>query len=351
MTQEMHINGRPIGPNHPPYIIAEMSGNHNQSIERAFDIIDAAAETGADAIKLQTYTSDTMTIEHDSDLFKINDPKSLWNGYTLYDLYKVAHTPWEWHEKLFQRAKEKNITIFSTPFDATAVDFLESIGNPAYKIASFENCDTPLIRKTAKTKKPLIISTGMASIEDLDLSVKEAKDNGADQLALLKCTSAYPASPSDANISTISHLAQLFKTLVGLSDHTLGIGVPLASIPFGACIIEKHFTLDRSEGGVDAAFSLEPSELKALVEESKRAWQSIGEVRYSRTDNEKGSLTFRRSLFVVKDVQAGETFSEENLRSIRPGNGLSPKYYDLVLGKTAKRDISKGTPFEWGLIE
>jgi len=344
MNKKIVIHKRSIGASYPPFIIAEMSGNHKQSIDRALDIVDAAADSGAHAIKLQTYTADTMTIRHESDDFKINDPNSLWNGYHLHDLYHDAHTPWEWHEALFKRAKEKGISIFSSPFDRTAVDFLETLDCPAYKIASFENTDIALIRYAASTGKPIIVSTGMASIADIALVVETVKATGNKNLILLKCTSAYPATPADANLATIPHMRESTDCMVGLSDHTLGVGVSIASVMLGAPVIEKHFTLSREEGGVDAAFSLEPSELKTLVDESRAAWESRGQVHYSGTDSEQNSKQFKRSLYVVEDITAGETFTPQNVRSIRPGFGVSPKYYDRVMESVAKCDISRGTP-------
>lgn len=339
-----------VGSAYKPYIIAEMSGNHNQSLERALEIVDAAAKSGVNALKIQTYTADTMTLNLNHNEFTISNKDSLWHGNSLYELYKKAYTPWEWHEAIFQRCKEHGITAFSTPFDETAIDFLETLHVPFYKIASFENIDLPLIRKVAGTGKPIIISTGMASIAELDETVRAARQAGCKDLILLKCTSNYPASPENSNISTIPHMRDLFNCQVGLSDHTLGIGVAVASVALGATVIEKHFTLARSEGGVDAAFSLEPAEMQALVIESERAWQSIGKINYGATAKEQASLVFRRSLYVVEDMKQGEIFSQENLRAIRPGLGMSPKYFEQFLGKKVNRDIKKGTPLSWELI-
>ena len=340
-----------IGANSEPFIIAEMSGNHNQSIDRALQIVEAAAKTGAHALKLQTYTADTMTIDKKGNEFLISDPKSLWYGKSLYELYQEAHTPWEWHKPIFDRCKELGIICFSTPFDETAVDFLEELNVPCYKIASFENTDTNLLKKVAKTGKPMIISTGMASLSDLELMVKTIREAGCNDFVLLKCTSSYPASPKDSNLLTIPHLREMFNCQVGLSDHTLGIGAAVASVVLGATVIEKHFTLSRADGGVDSAFSLEPAEMKSLVEETKRAWESLGKVNYEAKGDEKKSLVYRRSLYVVKDMKAGDVFTKENLRAIRPGYGLTPRYYDELLGKKAVGDIKRGTPVSWNLVE
>ena len=333
-----------------PFIIAEMSGNHNQSLERAMKIVEAAAETGVDAIKLQTYTPDTMTIDKDTDEFFIADKDSLWQGESLYNLYKKAHTPWEWQEKIFRHAEELGLICFSTPFDDTSVDFLEGIGCPIYKIASFENIDLPLIRKVAKTGKPVIASTGMASVAELDDMVRTAKENGCEDLTLLKCTSSYPATPEGTNLRTIPHMKELFNCKVGLSDHTLGIGAAVASIALGATVIEKHFTLSRADGGVDSAFSLEPEEMKLLVRECNTAYQALGEVRYNTQAQEEKSLQFRRSLYIVEDMKKGDVLTENNLRSIRPGRGLAPKNYDILLGKRVNKDIKKGTAVSWDIF-
>lgn len=334
-----------------PFIIAEMSGNHNQSLERAMKIVEAAAETGVDAIKLQTYTADTMTIDKDTDEFFIADKDSLWQGESLYNLYKKAYTPWEWQEKIFRHAEELGLICFSTPFDDTSVDFLEEIGCPIYKIASFENIDLPLIRKVAKTGKPIIASTGMASVAELDEMVRTAKENGCEDLTLLKCTSSYPATPEGTNLRTIPHMKELFNCKAGLSDHTLGIGAAVASIALGATVIEKHFTLSRADGGVDSAFSLEPEEMKLLVRECNTAYQALGEIRYNTQAQEQKSLQFRRSLYIVEDMKKGDILTEKNLRSIRPGMGLAPKYYDVLLGKKVNQDISRGTGMSWGVVE
>lgn len=334
-----------------PFIIAEMSGNHNQSLERALAIVDAAADAGVDAVKIQTYTADTMTIDIDTGEFFISDKDSLWKGETLYQLYEKAHTPWEWHTAIFDRCKERGIMGFSTPFDDTSVDFLEDLGVPCYKIASFENVDLPLIRKVARTGKPIIASTGMTTVAELSDLVRTVRENGCTDLTLLKCTSSYPASPEGTNLRTIPHMRELFGCAVGLSDHTLGIGASVASVALGATVIEKHFTLSRAEGGVDAAFSLEPVEMAQLVRECRTAALALGTVSYERAEQEQKSLQFRRSLYVVEDMKAGDVFTEKNLRRIRPGMGLSPKYYDVLLGRCVKCDVKRGTPLSWALIK
>ena len=334
-----------------PFIIAEMSGNHNQSLERALAIVDAAADAGVDAVKIQTYTADTMTIDIDTGEFFISDKDSLWKGETLYHLYEKAHTPWEWHKAIFERCKERGIMGFSTPFDDTSVDFLEDLGVPCYKIASFENVDLPLIRKVARTGKPIIASTGMTSVAELSDLVQTARENGCTDLTLLKCTSSYPASPEGTNLRTIPHMRELFGCAVGLSDHTLGIGAAVASVALGAAVIEKHFTLSRAEGGVDAAFSLEPAEMAQLVRECRTAALALGAVSYERAEQEQKSLQFRRSLYVVEDMKAGDVFTEKNLRRIRPGMGISPKYYDALLGRCVKCDVKRGTPVSWDIVE
>lgn len=346
----IHIAGREIGVHTKPFIIAEMSGNHNQSLERALHLVDLAAEAGVDAVKLQTYTPDTMTLDIHTGEFFIENDTNLWKGQSLYSLYQEAYTPWEWHEAIFTRCKEHGILGFSSPFDETAVDFLETLDVPAYKIASFENVDLPLIRKVAATGKPIIVSTGMASVAELDEMVHAVRSQGNEQLILLKCTSTYPASPANSNLLTIPHLQQLFGTEVGLSDHTMGVGTSIAAVALGASVIEKHFTTSREEGGVDAVFSMEPHELKLLVEESERAWQSLGKVQYGPTDAEVPSLEHRRSLYIGEDLQAGDVLTKENVRIIRPGHGLAPKYLDLVVGKTVKVDAVKGTPLSWELL-
>ena len=333
-----------------PFIIAEMSGNHNQSLDRALAIVDAAADAGAHAIKLQTYTPDTMTLDLDEGEFFISDPKSLWFGQSMHKLYEQAHTPWEWHAPIIERARERRMLCFSSPFDESAVDFLETLDVPAYKIASFENIDLPLIRKAAATGKPLIISTGMATIAEIDEAVEAARSSGCTELVLLKCTSTYPASPENTNLRTIPHMRELFNCEVGLSDHTLGIGAAVAAVAVGASVIEKHFTLSRAEGGVDAAFSLEPVELAALVAETERAWQALGKVRYGPTESETKARLRRRSLYIGQDMKAGDVLTPENLRRIRPGHGLAPKYYESLLGKRLSCDVAKGTPVVWALV-
>ena len=347
----MRIGDRPIGRSASPFIIAEMSGNHNQSLERALAIVDAAAATGAHALKIQTYTADTMTLDLSEGEFVISDPNSLWAGQTLHKLYQQAHTPWEWHQPIFERARQLGMMAFSTPFDETAVDFLEALGVPCYKIASFENTDLPLIRKVAATGKPMIISTGMATVSELDEAVRTARAAGCRDLVLLKCTSTYPATPENTNLLTIPHMRDLFGCEVGLSDHTMGVGASVAAVALGATVIEKHFTLRRADGGVDSAFSLEPDEMRALVVESERAWQAIGKVSYGPTEKEKQSLAFRRSLYISCDLEAGATLSSENVRIVRPGYGLPPKHYNRVLGKRINRAVRKGTPLAWDLFE
>ncbi len=344
------IGGRKIGAGNSPFIIAEMSGNHNQSLERALEIVEAAAKTGAHALKIQTYTPDTMTLDLDEREFHISDPNSLWAGTSLYKLYGEAYTPWEWHKPIFDRARELGIIAFSTPFDDTAVDFLESLDVPCYKIASFENTDLPLIRRVAATGKPLIISTGMASIAELDETARAAREAGCKDLILLKCTSTYPATAGNTNILTIPHLRELFGCEVGLSDHTMGVGVSVASVALGATVIEKHFTLSRADGGVDSAFSMESAEMAQLVLETERAWQALGQVSYGPTEAEKKSLQYRRSLYVVQDLKAGDVLNKECLRAIRPGFGLPTKYLEVVLGKTVKQDVKRGTALTWELL-
>lgn len=344
---QVSIAGRQIGQAHPPFIIAEMSGNHNQSLDRALDIVRAAAGAGAHALKLQTYTADTMTLDVAEGEFVIADPNSLWKGKSLYSLYQEAHTPWEWHKPIFDLARQLGLIVFSTPFDESAVDFLESLDVPCYKIASFENTDLPLIRKVAATGKPMIISTGMATAAELDETVRAARAAGCGQIVLLKCTSSYPAAPINTNLNTIPHMRSLFGCEVGLSDHTFGIGAALAAIALGASVIEKHFTLRRADGGVDSAFSLEPEEMAALVCESDRAWQALGSVSYGPTSAETKARTRRRSLYVVRDMQSGEALTPENLRAIRPGLGLPPKMQEVVLGKHVNQPIKAGTPLGW----
>ncbi|MFU8788433.1 MAG: pseudaminic acid synthase [Methylobacter sp.] len=344
------IGDRKIGLGHPPFVIAEMSGNHNQSLERALDIVEAAAKSGAHALKIQTYTPDTMTLDLDEREFHISDPNSLWAGTSLYKLYGEAYTPWEWHQPIFERARELGIIAFSTPFDDTAVDLLESLDAPCYKIASFENTDLPLIRRVAATGKPLIISTGMASIAELDDTVRAAREAGCNDLILLKCTSTYPATAGNTNILTIPHMRELFACEVGLSDHTLGVGVSVASVALGATVIEKHFTLNRADGGVDSVFSMEPDEMAQLVVETERAWQALGQVSYGATEAEKKSMMFRRSLYVVQDLKAGDVLTRDNVRAIRPGFGLPTKYLGQLLGSTVKQDVRRGTALQWNLL-
>lgn len=330
-----------------PFIIAEMSGNHNQSLDQAIKIVEAVAESGAHALKIQTYTADTMTLNIKDKDFLITDQKSLWNGQSLYELYKKAYTPWEWHGPIFKRARELGLIPFSTPFDETAVDFLEKLEVPFYKIASFENNDIPLIEKVAATGKPMIISTGMATIAEIDETVRAAKAAGCEQIVLLKCTSAYPATPENTNILTIPHMRELFDCEVGLSDHTGGIGVAVASVALGATVIEKHFVLDRKAGGIDAAFSMEPNEMKSLVEETERAWMSLGKIKYGPTESEVSSLQFRRSIYAAFDIKKGETFTSNNIRIIRPGFGMKPKYYKNLLGRKADKDYKFGDPITY----
>ena len=346
----IEIAGRPIGTDHPPFVIAEMSGNHNQDLSRALAIVEAAARAGAHAIKLQTYRADTMTLDRRGGNFEINDSESLWSGKNLHDLYKQAYTPWEWHAPIMQRAHELGLVCFSSPFDETAVEFLEELNAPAYKIASFENNHLPLIEKAASTGKPLIISTGMASLGELELAVSTAREAGCKQLVLLKCTSTYPASPKNTNIRTISHLRDLFHTEVGLSDHTMGLGVAVSSVALGASVIEKHFTLSRQDGGVDSAFSLEPDEMTELVSECERAWQALGCITYGPTKAEEKSLIFRRSIYVAEEIKEGERFSTENIKIIRPGDGAPPFLYSKIIGLTAKRNYKPGTPLSLELL-
>lgn len=348
--KRISINGRQIGRDRPPFVIAEMSGNHNRSLERALSIVDAAAESGAHALKLQTYTADTMTLDLNSDDFTIRDPESLWHGQTLYSLYEKASTPWEWHGPIMERCQERGLLCFSTPFDDSAVDFLEELRVPAYKIASFEIVDLELIRRVAATGKPLLISMGMATLAELDDAVRAAREAGNNDIILLQCTSCYPASPADSNLLTIPHLQDIFGLPVGLSDHTRGIGTAVAAVALGAVVVEKHFTLSRDDGGVDAEFSLEPAEFASLVIETERAWQALGRISCGPTANEMASLKFRRSLYVVQDLQAGDVLTAENVRRIRPGFGLPPKYYAALLGRRVARDVKRGTPLTWQLL-
>ena len=349
-SSQILVDNKKIGKGFEPFIIAEMSGNHNHSLENALEIVQSAADSGVDAIKLQTYTPDTITLDVDSDDFVINDPKSIWNGKRLYDLYKLAYTPWEWHKPIMQKAKELGLICFSSPFDETAVDFLETLDVPMYKIASFENNHLPLIRKVSETGKPVIISTGASTLFELDELVRTARDAGCKDLILLKCTSSYPASSLNSNILTIPHLRNLFNCEVGLSDHTLGIGASLAAVSLGATLIEKHFTLDRNNGGVDSTFSMEPNEMKSLVVESKNAWQSLGKVSYELSSSEEKSVNFKRSIYISKDMSLGDVFTEQNLRIVRPGNGLHPRYYDKILGKKVSKDVNEGTALDWDHI-
>jgi pseudaminic acid synthase len=346
----IRIAQREIGPSAPPFVIAEMSGNHNQSLDRALQIVDAAAASGAHGLKIQTYTPDTMTLDIATGDFFISDPKSLWKGTSLYKLYGEAHTPWEWHEPIFAHARKLGMIPFSTPFDASAVDFLESLDVPCYKIASFENTDLPLVRRVAAAGKPMIISTGMASIAELDETVRAAREAGCRDLVLLKCTSTYPATPENTNILTIPHMRELFGCEVGLSDHTMGVGVSVASVALGATVVEKHFTLRRADGGVDSTFSLEPEEMKSLVVETERAWQALGRISYGATAAEEKSKQFRRSLYIARDMKAGEVLDAQSLRAVRPGAGLAPKYLERALGAHLARDAARGTPLSWDLL-
>lgn len=348
MPRELVLDGRRIGQCHAPYVIAELSGNHNGDINRAFALMEAAKAAGADAVKLQTYTADTLTLDCDGSDFVIEG--GLWHGRRLYDLYQEAHTPWEWHEVLFAKGRELGITVFSTPFDATAIALLESLGCPLYKVASFELVDLPLIRRIAATGKPMIMSTGMASMGEIAEAVAAARDAGCSQLVMLHCVSGYPAPAEDANLRTIPHLADAFDVVSGLSDHTHGIGVSVASIALGASVIEKHFTLRRTDGGPDADFSLEPDELTALVHNCRLAWQAVGRVNYDLKGSERGNMCFRRSLYAVRDISIGEQISEANVRSIRPGYGLPPKLLPVVLGRHARQAIARGTPLSWDLL-
>lgn len=345
----IRIAERWIGEGEPCYVVAEVSANHNQSFDRAVEIIYAAKQAGADAIKLQTYTPDTLTIDSDREWFQIPG-NSLWAGKTLYRLYGEAYTPWDWHPKLQEAAHELGLECFSTPFDDTAVDFLESLGVPAYKIASFELVDIPLLKKVASKGKPVIASTGMASLAEIEEAVNTLRSHGADQIVLLKCTSAYPASPDEMNLRTIPHLAETFNVAAGLSDHTLSSSVPVAAVALGAKVIEKHLTLHRTHGGPDSAFSLEPDEFARMVDDIRQAERALGTVSYERTPDEAKNLVFRRSLFVVEDVKCGELFTKRNVRCIRPGSGLHTRHLLDVLGRTAARDTPRGTPLAWDML-
>jgi len=350
MKNEIDIAGRKVGARCEPFVVAELSGNHNQSLERALAIIDAAAASGAHALKLQTYTADTLTIDKKDGDFYLDNLDSLWQGMSMYELYQQAYTPWEWHEALFARCKELGLICFSSPFDVTAVDFLEALNCPCYKIGSTENTDVALLQKVAATGKPVIISTGMATVAELGDMVNIVRSAGCQDLVLLKCTAAYPADPADANLLTIPHMQELLECQIGLSDHTMGIGVAVASVALGVTVIEKHFTLSRDEGGVDAAFSMEPDEFQALISESKVAWLARGQVHYGTVDSENSSLS-RRSLYIVQDMQAGDVLNPENLRSIRPGYGLPTRHLEDLLGMRVTQNIERGTRMSWDLVK
>lgn len=343
------IDGHEVGAGKRVYVVGEMSANHNGSYERAVELLHAAKRSGVDAVKIQTYTPDTITLRNDTEMFRTPN-EGLWGGRTLYDLYAEAHMPWEWQPRLLAEARTLGITLFSAPFDLAAVDFLEEIGVPAFKIASFEIVDLLLVERVAKTGKPIFMSTGMATLQEIAEAVGVARDAGAQKIVLLKCTSAYPADPNDMNLAAIPHLSLAFDLPVGLSDHTIGVAVPIAAVALGACAVEKHYTLRRADGGPDSAFSLEPEELRTMVDQIRVAECAIGEVRYGAGDAERGNVAFRRSLFVVEDVRAGEEFDARNVRSIRPGNGLAPREYARVLGRRAKRDVARGTPMSWDLV-
>ena len=349
--KNFRIEERLIGAEHPPFIIAEMSGNHNQSLDRALEIVQAAADSGAHALKLQTYTADTMTLDIDDGDFFIDDPSSLWNGSSLYRLFQQACTPWEWHAPIFEKARQLGMIPLSTPFDESAIELLEELDCPCYKIASFENTDIGLIKKVAKTGKPLIISTGMATVAEIDETVRAARESGCKDLILLKCTSTYPSTPENTNILTIPHMQELFNCEVGLSDHTMGVGVAIGAVALGATVIEKHFTLKRADGGVDSSFSMEPDEMALLVKESERVWCSLGNISYGPNDSEKKSMVFRRSLYITEDMLAGEQLSTKTVRAIRPGFGLPPKYLEKVLGQKISKDVKRGTPLDWELLK
>ncbi|MFO1369944.1 MAG: pseudaminic acid synthase [Marinagarivorans sp.] len=351
MNRPIYLGSRAVGVGHKPFIIAEMSGNHNQSLERALAIVDAAAQAGVDALKIQTYTPDTMTIASNRAEFLVQDPGKLWAGKSLYQLYQEAYTPWEWHAEIFARCRHWGIEAFSTPFDESAVNYLEYLEVPFYKVASFENTDLPLLAAIAKTGKPVIMSTGMARINELNDAVNCLRANGCAELILLKCTSTYPTSPENTHINTIPHMAQLFNCPVGLSDHTMGVGVAVASIALGACVVEKHFTLARSDGGVDSAFSLEPAEMQQLVVEAERAYLALGQVNYGQGEHEEKMRLYRRSIYVTHPIKKGELFTRDNTQIIRPSLGLAPKYYEHILGRPARCDIAAQEPLSWAQVD
>ena len=349
MSRHIKINDRIIGPGHPTYIIAEMSANHNQDFNKAKAILEAAKDAGADAVKIQTYTPDTLTIDCDNDYFRLREG-SIWEGRNLYQLYKEAYTPWDWQPKLMKLAAKLDLDLFSTPFDSTAVDFLEEIGVPAYKVASFEIVDLPLLRKIAATEKPVILSTGMASLCEIDEAIAVLRENGSTAIVLLKCTSAYPSPPEEMNLHTIKHLSETFSLPAGLSDHTLGSAVAIAGVALGASVIEKHFTLTRSDPGPDSSFSMEPLEFKEMAESIRVVERAMGKISYEVTEKQAASRMLRRSIFVVRDMKAGEEFTRDNVRSIRPANGLHTRYLDKIIGRKASQGIEKGTPLNWDLI-
>ncbi|MBI3299569.1 MAG: pseudaminic acid synthase [Elusimicrobia bacterium] len=347
---DIKIGNRRIGEGHPPFIVAEMSGNHNQSLAKALALVDAAAVAGAHALKLQTFTADTMTIQSDAPPFRVDAENPLWDGENLYRLYQKAQTPWAWHMPIFQRAKKRGLVCFSSPFDSTAVDFLESLAAPCYKVASFENEDWPLLKRVAATRKPVIVSTGMTTKPILKDIVRALRTAGCKDIILLKCTSSYPAEPADSNLLTIPDMARVFKCHVGLSDHTMGIGASVAAVALGCRLIEKHFTLDRADGGVDSAFSLDPAELKMLVSGAKTAFEALGRVSYGISPGERHNVRYKRSIYVVADIEAGDVISQNNVRVIRPGQGLKPRYFDSVLGRRARKAVKRGTPLAWPMI-
>jgi pseudaminic acid synthase len=348
--REVMIAGTAVGTDHPPFVIAEMSGNHNGSLDRAMAIVDAVAGSGAQALKLQTYTADTMTLDSDAPAFRISDAHGLWGGRRLHELYDEAHTPWEWHEPLFEHARARGLIVFSSPFDRTAVDLLERLEAPAYKVASSELVDLPLIRAMAETGKPVIVSTGMARLDEIDAAVRAVRETGNDQVVVLSCTASYPASPAESNLRGIPVLAEALDVVVGLSDHTEGLGAAVAAVALGASVLEKHVTLSRADGGVDAEFSLEPAELAAVVREARAGWLALGQPRIGPRPSEAEGLRFRRSLYVVRDVQAGEPVSADNVRSIRPAGGLLPDAMSTVAGRPFRRDVLAGTALSWDLL-